>query len=128
MDDKIKKLKKRFRNVRTDSELDVIDKEMDVLSKEPDFQEKMLASIQDTNKKLEEILLKEKLGKILPAISVSYISKQYFQKTPQWFYQRLNGNVVNGKPAKFSNTELDTLRLALTDISKELMQSVNLIF
>ena len=45
----------------------------------------------------DELILRQKLEDILPAISISYLSKNYFKKTPQWFYQRLNGNNVNGK-------------------------------
>ncbi len=127
MEDKIKQLKKRFRAAKTGSELEAIDKDMDILSNESDFSDKMLASIQETNKSLEEVLLREKLEKVLPAISVSYISKQYFHKTPQWFYHRLNGNIINGKPAKFTTAELGTLKMALLDIANNLKQSVAII-
>jgi hypothetical protein len=64
--------------------------------------------------------VREKLSPILPVISVSYLAKNYFHKTPQWFYQRLNGNRVNGKPAKFSDTEIQTLNFAIQDIRQQL--------
>ncbi|MDR2474402.1 MAG: DUF5053 domain-containing protein, partial [Bacteroidales bacterium] len=44
----------------------------------------------------------------------------YFHKTPQWFYQRLNGNRVNGKSARFSESEIQTLNAAIQDISRQL--------
>ena len=34
-------------------------------------------------------------------------------------YQRLNGNLVNGKPARFTPDELQTFNNALQDISKK---------
>ncbi|GHT04862.1 hypothetical protein AGMMS49525_11700 [Bacteroidia bacterium] len=61
---------------------------------------------------------------IISDISVSYLAKNYFNKSPQWFYQRLNGNSVNGKPAKFTPNELMKLRDSLTDISTKINQSV----
>jgi hypothetical protein len=64
--------------------------------------------------------IREKLSPVLPVISVSYLAKNYFHKTPQWFYQRLNGNKVNGKPAKFSNIEIQTLNFAIQDIRQQL--------
>ena len=60
------------------------------------------------------------LAPVLPAISVSYLAKNYFHRTPQWFYQRMNGNKVNGKPAKFSDAEIQTLSFAIQDIGKQL--------
>ena len=54
-------------------------------------------------------------AKILP---LSYISEKYFHKTRQWLYQRINGNIVNGKPAKFTSDEIKTLNIAFQDISK----------
>jgi len=35
-------------------------------------------------------------------------------------YQRINGNVVNGKPAQFTPDEVETLKFALNDLSKRL--------
>lgn len=126
MDKKIKELKERFRNAKTDAELSAIDNDMNLLSEAnpAEFSEKMLDSIKDTNTELEENLLREKLEDVLPVISVSYLAKVYFHKTPQWFYQRLNGNMVNGKKASFTRNELDTLIDALTDISNKIKQSV----
>ena len=56
------------------------------------------------------------------------MSKNYFKKTPQWFYQRLNGNTVNGKEAHFTNNELKILSEALNEIGEKLSSSSTLIF
>nr|DAJ56294.1 MAG TPA: protein of unknown function (DUF5053) [Caudoviricetes sp.] len=72
---------------------------------------------------LEEVrqeLLRDKMKEVLPAISVSYIARKYFGKSSSWFYQRLNGNKVNGKEAAFTPHELSTLSVALNDIGKKL--------
>ncbi|MCL2328397.1 MAG: DUF5053 domain-containing protein [Bacteroidetes bacterium] len=126
MKQKIEELKNRFINATTDAEKDAIDREMDALVNEnqTDFETAMLLSIKETNAKVEENILKNRLEEVLPAISVSYLAKQYFRKTPQWFYQRLNRNTVNGKSAKFTTNELKTLATALTDISNKINKSV----
>ena len=68
----------------------------------------------------QTINIRDILAPILPAISISYLAKNYFHKTPQWFYQRMNGNVVNGKYASFSDSDIKTLHFAIQDISKQL--------
>ncbi|MDR2004395.1 MAG: DUF5053 domain-containing protein [Prevotella sp.] len=68
---------------------------------------------------IEEITIRQQLEPILKYASISAIAKEYFGKSKEWLYQRLNGNVVNGKPAKFTDKEKDTLKRALNDISKK---------
>jgi len=129
MDAKIKELKERFRTANK-SEMESIDKEMEALSNEDNeaFSSSMLDAIKATNQEADELILKEKLKDILPVISVSYLAKNYFKKTPQWFYQRLNGNSVNGKEAHFTHSELEILSAALKEISQKLSSSASLIF
>lgn len=67
-----------------------------------------------------QIQVRKQLESILPFISVSALAKSYFGKSSSWFYQRLNGNVVHGKPAAFTEDELKTLNHALQDISMKL--------
>ena len=64
--------------------------------------------------------IKLKLKSITKMISTSYIAKEYFNKSRHWLYQRISGNLVNGKPAKFSQEELVRLNFALKDISKKI--------
>ncbi len=129
MENKIKELKSRFINAKTDAERKAIDREMEALVNENQtgFEEAMLSSIQETNQKVETEILRNKLEKVLPVISISYLAKEYFHKTPQWFYQRLNGNTVNGKAAKFTTNELKILAGALTDIANKIKQSVTFV-
>lgn len=125
----IEKLKERFVNASTEEEIEAIDKEMKSLADEDidKFSEGMLECIKETNKEADELLLKEKLESILPFISVSALVKTYFKKSPQWFYQRLNGSMINGKPVKFNEGELKTLANALIDISKKISQAAALV-
>ena len=91
------------------------------------FSKEMIKASRESVKEGEELVLKEKLKNVLPALSVSYFAKTYFSKTLQWFYQRLNGNTVNGKTAKFSEEELKTLSSALIDLSSHLKESASCI-
>lgn len=126
----IEKLKERFVNANSEAEIEAIDKEMSALAdKDIDkFAEGMMECIKDTNKEADEVLLREKLESVLPFISVSALSKTYFKRSPQWFYQRLNGSTVNGKTTRFNKTELQTLSQALVDIGKKISQAAAFVF
>lgn len=82
----------------------------------------VLSQITETNDRAREIVVKEQIKEILPVISLSFVAKEYFGKTKEWLYQRINGNIVNGKPAKFTDEEKMTLNLALKDIAEKLMK------
>ncbi len=127
--DEIKKLKEKYQNTENENDIAEIHSEMNLLFTEnpDDFADSLLECIKDSNKKADELLLKQKLEDILPVISVSYLAKNYFKKTPQWFYQRLNGNNVNGKEAHFTHKELETLAVALKEIGQKLSASASLI-
>lgn len=60
------------------------------------------------------------LGDIPAAISFSYIAKKYFGKSRGWLMQKVNGNMVNGRPASFTPSERAKFRDALLDISSKL--------
>ena len=68
----------------------------------------------------EKIALRDQLEDVLPLISVSALSKKYFGKSSSWFYQRLNGNLVHGKPAAFTQEELFRLADALKEIGNKI--------
>jgi 5-formyltetrahydrofolate cyclo-ligase len=127
--EEIKKLKEQYQNTENDTEISSIRKEMKSLFNDnPEaFAASMVLCMKDSNQKADEIVLRQKLEAVLPAISVSYLSKNYFKKTPQWFYQRLNGNKVNGKEAHFTSNELQTLSIALKEIGQKLSASASMI-
>ncbi len=76
---------------------------------------KMHSEIADINETLD---VRDLLAEVLPMVSVANLSKKYFGKSASWFYQRMNGNIVHGKPAKFTPAEMDTLSRALDDLSE----------
>ncbi len=128
--DEIKKLKEKYQNTENEKDISKIRTEMRELFKDnPDeFAESMVECMKESNQIADELILKQKLEEVLPIISVSYLAKNYFKKTPQWFYQRLNGNSVNGKEAHFTHNELETLSVALKEIGQKLSTSASLIF
>lgn len=72
----------------------------------------------------EYSIIKKQIENILPYISLSTIANDYFGKTRQWFYQKLNESHVNGKTVKFTEKELVTLSTALYEIGSK-MQDVS---
>ena len=117
-------LKARYLEARTDAErndvFDLIRAEMDADTE--GVANAALAQIKETNERARDIIVKNQIRDILPIISLSFIAKEYFGKTKEWLYQRINGNVVNGKPAQFTEEEKKTLNFALKDIADKLMK------
>ena len=64
--------------------------------------------------------LRMQLKALAPALSLGFIAKTYFGKSSTWLYQRLNGNVVNGKIAHFTCDEIKTFKSALADLGTQL--------
>ncbi|MDR1883722.1 MAG: DUF5053 domain-containing protein [Prevotella sp.] len=122
MKDRINKLKKDFCEAKSDKDRDIVDARMqELINENPDqFAEAMVESAKETANKATELALKQKMQDVIPAISLVYIAKTYFNKSDTWLYQRINGNVVNGKPASFTCQEIEKLKFALDDISKKI--------
>lgn len=85
-----------------------------------DFMDECLNEISSEIAGMEERTIKLQLQNISEIISLSFIAKHYFGKTKEWLYQRINGNVVNGKPCRFTAEELDRFNHALKDISQKI--------
>ncbi len=119
--EKFEQLKKREINVSTESEYQVIQSEMEKLAdSDPEgFEQAVLASMRRTRQKAQNGRIKEQMEAVSEIISMSYIAKTYFNKTKSWLSQRINGLNVNGKPASFTDEELETLNFAFKDISKK---------
>lgn len=122
----LKELEERFVNATTDAERETIREEMRKLcdADAAGVAAAALDSIKATNAEAAEIILRKQLKDILPIVSLAYISKTYFKRTRQWLYQRINGTLINGKPARLTPEEINTLNLALKDIGKRL-SSIN---
>lgn len=74
-------------------------------------------------RKRNDVSTAELLENVRSAVSLSYIAKTYFGKGAPWLMQRINGNIVNGKPAAFTSAELMTLANALDDLGKKLLSA-----
>lgn len=120
--DKIKELAERNRNAKTAEEKAIIAQEMMKLQEEnpEEYQAALEALIKETSQEVENITMAEKLGEVTKIVSMAYIAQHYFGKTRSWLAHKLNENNVNGKKAQFTSTEIETLKFALSDISKKL--------
>jgi len=65
-------------------------------------------------------LVRDQLKEVSEIVSMSYIAKMYFNKNRTWLYQKINGNLKNGKQAKFTDSEIKTFNFALKDISSKI--------
>jgi hypothetical protein len=91
-----------------------------VVARQLDSIHAVLDGVRANNEELDARIIRKKLGNVPDAISMSYIAKNYFGKTKTWLYQRLNGNKVNGKEARFTETEARQLQDALHDLGHRL--------
>ena len=94
----------------------------------PTYKKVINDSVESTIQEADEVIailkankLKKQLETILPYITLSQIAKSYFNKSRHWLYARINGNIINGKPVKFTDEELKILSDALQDISEKLL-------
>ncbi|MDR0393647.1 MAG: DUF5053 domain-containing protein [Tannerella sp.] len=74
----------------------------------------------ESDRNMEEIRLRCHLYLNKDIIPFSYIAKTYFKKSKAWLYQRINENIVNGKPAKFTENEIKIFNEALQDIGRKI--------
>ena len=72
------------------------------------------------DKRINELSVKVQLVQNAEILPLSYIAKHYFKKTKGWIYQRINGNIVNGKPAQFTDAEKEVFNKAVRDISNRI--------
>lgn len=57
---------------------------------------------------------------LLKVVSMAYVAERFFGKSRYWLSHRLNGNIINGKPAEFKPDEYVKFKEALHTIAKEL--------
>ncbi|MCM1780116.1 DUF5053 domain-containing protein [Bacteroides thetaiotaomicron] len=107
-----------------------IDRELSTLmdSMNDTERENLIAGVSDDFKRLRHevadirrtLSIRKQLEPILPYISVSSLAKDYFGKSSSWFYQRLNGNIIHGKVASFTDKEILILNSALKEIGAKI--------
>ena len=70
----------------------------------------------------DEMIARAKLGEITKALSLSYVAEKYFGKSRAWLMQKVNGNIVHGKRKTFTDSERETFREALQDLSEKMSE------
>ena len=86
-----------------------------------EYVEKLLKNAtSELDAKINDISVKIQLAENAELLPLAYIAKRYFNKTKSWLYQRVNGNIVNGNPAKFTEPEKVIFNNAIRDISKKI--------
>lgn len=82
----------------------------------PDSYEESRAVVATDKSGMTDIAFNELDG----IIDKSQMAIQYFEKTPTWFSQKLNGCMVLNNQEAFTEDEYDTLTTAFRDIAKRL--------
>ena len=123
--EKMDLLKSRYMNAKNEQERDAVRKEIAELCDEDSMKVASVATeqIQESIDEINGIIIRRQLEDILPFMSLAYIAKYYFGKSRQWLYQRVNGTIVNGKPARFTNQEIDILNAAIQDMGNRLLST-----
>ena len=135
--DEIENLKREFISLNTEEEKKNFDLKFQnhIDSKSKEEKEEFAVAFADSAKEdakriknfCNEVTIRMKLEEILNIVSMSYISRVYFHKSKSWFSQKLNGNIKNGNPSTFTESELKALSSALEDISEKIKNTARLI-
>ena len=120
--EKFEQLKEREMNAKSDVECEQIDAKLEQLADNNpvEFEAAVIASARQTLADAKALKVKEQISQISDIISMTYIAKNYFNKSKSWMSQRINELDVNGKPVKFMPEEIAILNFAFIDISKKL--------
>ena len=88
------------------------------------FRNAFLISARQTLAKAKELKEEAEIKLLLNGVdnylSLSQIAQDYFGKSRSWLYQRINGAIVNGKPAQITPEERQQLSNALLAISERI--------
>jgi hypothetical protein len=127
---KFMKLKEQWKKA-SETERAEIDKEISALLESMSGNEtsELEQTVSDDFKRMHKdaadidrtITVRKKLEPILPLINVAGFTRHYFGKSSSWFYQRMNGNIVHGKPMSFTDEELKQLQDAFQDLAQRML-------
>jgi hypothetical protein len=132
--ERIENLVRNLDKIRTKEGREWMDKEFErILSEVPAEERKLCGQIlrEELKKRRMEIVdrrdvdVRGEMGELMQALNMSYIAREFFHKDRSWLAQRLNGNIVNGKPSAFTGEELETFRSALVDIQNRLSETIS---
>jgi len=82
---------------------------------------RMLAAIDEDIADLRAEALRKKMGDMPKFVNLSQIARVYFGKSQSWLMQRINGNKVNGKEARFTPAEAKQLEAAFHDLGRKFL-------
>jgi len=122
------KIEKEFNDLVANASANNIDKSIDDFCRQYEGNEDakleidrlLKKSVATAGKRIDDLSIKMQLQETAEMLNLSFIAKHYFHKTRGWLSQRINSHVVNGKPAKFTEKEMDTLNFALKDMGKKI--------
>ena len=77
------------------------------------------------NKQTKDSKVRQKLYDIDLNISWGRLSRDYFDKSASWFYNKLNGIDGNGGEGGFTPDELQQLKGALCDLADRIRRAAN---
>ena len=111
----------------TDEKEAYLDARLKELESLPDSRKKKLQEAARTGMKptlelASHISVMNELQRIGNIVSFASIAKDYFGKSKFWIHQRINGYLVNGKPACFTNEQIVQMAEALEDIAKQMQE------
>jgi hypothetical protein len=112
----------KFKEITDPKELEQFEKEL-FEKHSTAAKEDVIETLSLIEERIDDLTSILKMNGIKDIVSISYISKEYFGKTRTWLYQKLNGNTVNGKPARLTSEERLKLKFAFEDIAKKLQDT-----
>lgn len=77
------------------------------------------------NTKVEKTPAKFQVKDIALFVTWGKISKEYFGKSSSWLYNKLNGVDGNGGVGEFSESEKETFKNALYDLSDRIRETAD---
>lgn len=129
-EEKLNSLIAEYRLLKTEEEKKGFDEKMrhtlsEIFPEErKKFRNAFLISARQTLAKAKELKEEAEIKLLLNGVdnylSLSQIAQDYFGKSRSWLYQRINGAIVNGKPAQFTPEERQQLSNALLAISERI--------
>jgi hypothetical protein len=129
----IKLLLQKMHDAETDSEKESIKGEIenrfnllndeDKKKVQQDFMQSLDNKLNEAEETLKKVDVYLEMKELSAYLNFAQIAKEYFGKSKEWLYQRINGFVVNGKPAQFNEQDKEKLSSALIDLSQKLQKT-----
>lgn len=118
-------IKEEWVHAATEAERQAADAKLRALSEsDPEaFGRAFYESALEAVNKVKTRLVRDRMGEVLPMISLSYIAEHYFHRSRGWLSQRMAGAKVNGKPASFTPDGVKTMAEALADMGRRLLEA-----